>query len=152
MPKHTRVPEIVDTLIALVGAEPEVEPVAIVDGARTVNDYRDYIIFIGYRPSADEFITAQRAAPGGLAANDRETVTVGWLVAAVDTADDMSAARRKAAEKIAAIERVVTTNLHLGLGAGVKATMGQSMGWLPLHTDKGAECSVSGDITVEVLL
>lgn len=152
MAKHTRVPEIVDALIALVGADPEVEPVAVVDGARTVNDYRDYLIFIGYRPDSDQYITVDRSAPKGLRGNDEETVNVGWLIAAKDAGDDMKIARDRAAAKLAVLERIVTEDMRLGLGAGVSAVMGSSIAWLTLHTDMGAECNIAGDITVKVLL
>lgn len=150
--KASQVNQIVDAILAGVKAQPEIEAVAVVDGAKTANDYRDYIIFIGYRPGADEFITVSRAAPKGLRANDTERVSVGFLVAAKDSGDDMKVARDRATEKLGAIERFVTENLKLGMGNHVKAAMGESMAWLTLHTDKGAECNVAGDITVDVLL
>ena len=149
--RGTRVSEVIDAVLVGVKAQPEIEEVAVVDGARVVNDYRDYIIFIGYRPSADEFISVSRVAPRGLQANDTERLSIGFLVAAKDAGDDMKIARDRAAEKLHAIERLVTENMTLGL-TGVKAAMGDSMGWLTLHTDKGAECNISGDITVDVLL
>lgn len=150
--RASQVNQILDAILAGVRAQTEIEAVAVMDGAKTVNDYRDYIIFIGYRPSADEFITVSRAGPGGYRSNDSERVAVGFLVAAKDSNGDMKVARDRATEKLGAIERWVTENQSLGIGRHVTAAMGESMGWLTLHTDKGAECNVAGDITVKVLL
>lgn len=150
--RASRVNEIVAALLAGVKAQPEVEPVAVVDGGKYVGDYRDYIIFICYRPNADEYITVSRQAPRGLQANDLERVTIGFMVCAKDANGDMSVARDRATEKLGALERFVTETQKLGLSGGVKAAMGESMGWLTLHTDKGAECNIAGDVTVDVTL
>lgn len=151
MVRNTRVPEIMDTLIALIGADPDIDPVAVIDGARSAMDYRDYIIFVGFRPNSEEFVTSERSAPQGYRANDQETINVGWEIAAKDAADRMKLARDRAAAKVAVLERIVTADMTLGLGKGVTATMG-SVSWLFTHTDKGAECIITGDITVDVLL
>lgn len=151
MSKHTRVAEILRELTTLITAQPEVEPVAVVVGGRKVNDYRGYVMFVGYSPSSDEWVLSTRGAPKGLRPNDEETVTVGVLVAVCDTEDDMLAAFDLAAEKIRAVERVVTDDPTLGLGKGFTATIG-NMAWQPLHTGKGAECNVMFDVTVKVAL
>lgn len=151
MSLHTRVPELVDVLLERIGAQPEVEPRALVDGARTVKDYADYIIFVGFRPDSEQWISVERIAPQGLRAHDTETVTLGVLIAVCNTDDDMAAARRRAGEKLAAVERVLTEDMTLGMGRGVRATIA-SAAWMPLHTTKGAECNVSVDVRVEVLL
>lgn len=150
--RATRVNEIIDAILAGVRAQPEVEQVAVLDGGKYVSDYRDYIIFIGYRPNADEFITVSRTAPQGVRSNDSERVTVGWMVCAKDGNGDMKVARDRATEKLSSLERFVTENQKLGLGGGVKAAMGQSVSWLTIHTNKGAECNIAGDVTVDVLL
>jgi hypothetical protein len=151
MSKHTRVPEVLIALTELTKAQPEVEPAAVITGGKQVNDYRDYIVFIGFHPISEEWVMSTRQAPRGLAANDSETVTVGMLIAAADGDDDMTNAIQRAREIVGAVERVVTGDSHLGLGNDVTATVGD-MAWRPLHTDKGAECNVVFDITVKVLL
>jgi hypothetical protein len=150
MSKHTRVPEISEEFESQVRAQPEIEDSALIIGGRVTNDYHDYIVFLGYRPGTDEWITSARAAPGGQRPNDSETITYGVLVAVTDRDDNMVAARRRAGEKLRAIERVVTENMTLGM-SGVNATMGNAA-WLPLHTDKGAECNVSVDVIIKALL
>lgn len=149
-PKLTRVPEIHDTLFDLYKAQPEIDEKCLVDGGASVNDYSDYVILFGYRPTAQEWINVNRAAPRGLVSNDIETVTIGVLIAAVNAGHDMRAARARAAEKLGALERVLTTDPHLGL-SGVKAVI-DSHAWMPLHTSKGAECNIAVDVKVEVTL
>jgi hypothetical protein len=151
MSKQTRVPEVLVALTELVAAQEEIDPVAVITGGKAVNDYRDYIVFVGYHPISEEWVMSTRDAPKGLRANDGETVTVGMLVAVTNGDDDMVKAIQRAREKVGAVERVVTENPNLGLGKGVTATVGD-MGWMPLHTTKGAECNVSFDVTVKVLL
>jgi hypothetical protein len=151
MGKFTRVPEVLADLASLVAAQPDVDQQALIVGGKTVNEYLDYIVFLGYRPLSEEWVASTREAPRGLQANDAETVTVGVLVAATNGDDDMVKAIQRVGEKVHAIERVVTENPTLRIGKGVTATIGD-MAWQPLHTPKGAECNVTFDIKVKVLL
>lgn len=146
----TRVPEVYNQLFDLYQAAPEIEAGFLVDGGATVNEFGDYVILFGYRPNAQEWVNVDRGAPGGMAANDQETVTIGVLIAAVNAQDNMRAARARAAEKFAALERIVTEDPRLGL-SGVKAVI-DSHAWMPLHTSKGAECNIAVDVKITVTL
>jgi hypothetical protein len=150
MVRHTRVPEILETLIESLKSQPEIDPAQVVDGGVSLNDYANYVIFVGYRPTADEWISVTRRAPEGIVSNDKETMTIGFLFAATNPEHNMSAARALVAEKLGALERIVTEDMTLGL-SGVTAVIA-SHAWLPLHTSKGGECNVSVDLQVEVLL
>lgn len=145
----SRVDEVYNQLLDLYRAEPEINPNHVIDGWAKINDFADYVVLFGYRPTADAAIDVERATEG-LAANDVETVTLGAMVAAVNAKQDMRAARARATEIMAALERVVTTKPRLGL-TGVKATISGHT-WKLLYTDKGAECDIAVDITVEVTL
>lgn len=149
-PKVSRVPEVYNQLLALILAEPEIEKAFLVDGGAPINDYSDYVVLFGYRPNSEDWVTATRAAPEGMAANDIETISIGVLVAATDAGHDMAAARAKVADKAKAIERVVTRDMSLEL-PGVVATI-PGVSWQPLHTDKGAECNLALDIQVKATL
>lgn len=151
MAKLTRVPDVIIELSALIAAQDEIDARAVIVGGRSVNEYLDYIVFVGYNPISEEWVASTRDAPRGFRANDGEVITLGMLIAATDSNDDMTAALRRAGQKVAAVERVITENPTLGLGSGVTATVG-NMAWQPLHTTKGAECNVTFDITAKVLL
>lgn len=150
MLRQTRVPEILETLLELLKSQPEIDPKQVIDGGASLNEYANYVIFVGYRPNADEWISVTRRAPEGFVSNDKETITVGLLFAATDPTHDMSAARALVAEKLGALERIVTEDMTLGL-SGVTAVVA-SHAWLPLHTTKGGECNVSVDLLVEAML
>lgn len=149
-PRYTRLVEVYDTLLDLIGAEPEINPRFLVDGLRSIEDYSDYLFMFGFRPNSDDPVTVDRAATGGLAANDIETITIGVLIAATDPSDNMRAARAKVAEKFGALERVVTRDPTIGL-PGVKATIASHI-WFPVHTTKGAECNTTVEVRIEVPL
>lgn len=149
-PRITRVPEVYNQLLDLYRAEPEIDAKFLIDGWATVNDISDYMVYFGYRHNAQEWINVDRVATAGLQANDIETVTIGVLIAAVHPTHDMRAARDKAAEKFAALQRIVTRDPRLGL-SGVKAVI-DSHAWQPLHTKNGAECDISVDVKIEVTL
>lgn len=151
MAKLTRVPEILTELTSLIGAQPEIDARALIFGGKTANEYMDYILFVGFSVVADEWVISERAAPKGLAANDAETVTVGMFIAATNGESDMVAAIARAGEIVHVVERVVTDQPTLGLGKGVTATIGNTA-WRPAHTSKGAECNVTFDVNVKVLL
>jgi hypothetical protein len=150
MVRHTRVPEILEQLIESLKIQPEIEPQQVVDGAVSLNDYANYVIFVGYRPNSEEWISVKRDAPEGMTSSDKETITIGILFAATNAEHDMSASRALVAEKFGALERLVTEDMTLGLG-GVTATIA-SHAWLPLHTTKGAECNLAVDLRVDALL
>lgn len=145
----SRVPEVFDALLDLIRADPDIEEVAVLDGPRRVNDFRPYVIMVGFRPGADSDITTTRTAPNGLQANDQESITIGVVISAFDGNGVVKTARDLAAAKLAVLERIVTTNLRLGL-SGVKATIG-SASWQQMPTEKGYEVSIQQDITVEAL-
>lgn len=149
-PRLTRVPEVYSALFDLVAAEPEIDTAVLVDGGRTINDYVGYVVMFGYRPNSDEWVRVTRESPRGMAGNDIETISIGVLVAVTDRDDNMANARALAAEKMRAVERVATTNLTLGL-SGVTARI-TDQAWMPLHTDKGAECNVTFDVEITAAL
>jgi hypothetical protein len=149
--RQTRVPEILEQILVLLKAQPEVEPEHVVDGQVSLNDYANYVIFVGYRPTATEWITVTRDAPEGMDSSDKETITIGILFAATDPEHDMSKARALVAEKLGALERIVTEDMTLELGGGISAVIA-AHAWHPIHTSKGAECEVSVDLRVEALL
>jgi hypothetical protein len=148
--RQTRVPEILEALLELLKSQPEIDPKQVVDGGASVNEYDNYLIFVGYRHNADEWISVTRRAPEGFVSNDKETITIGFLFAATNPEHDMSAARALVAEKLGALERIVTEDMTLGL-SGVTAVIA-SHAWLPMHTENGGECNVSVDLLVEALL
>lgn len=149
---HSRVPEIVLAVHGKVLAQPEVTATAVILGSKTVNDFHDYIVFVGHRPNSDTTIPVSRTSPGGYAPNDTEMVPVPIEVAAANASDDMQAALLRAREIFAAVERGVLEDQNLGLGKGVSATIGSDVNWLMVHTDKAAEVYVSFDVNVKVAL
>lgn len=151
-PKLTRMPEVYDRLLDLLRAELELadDSQRLIDGGASTNDYGDWIFFFGYRPNSEEWVSATRTAPAGLAANDIEIITIGVLVAATKTNHDMRAARALVADKIGALERVVTRDQSLGL-SGVQATITGHTS-MPLHTTNGAEWNQTADIEIKATL
>jgi len=150
MALHTRVPDVVDALLALMKAQPEIDEGMVIDGAVSLNDYENYVIFVGYRLGTEEWISVERGSRG-LRPNDQEIVTLGVMIAATDPDHDMHLARGVVAEKLGALERIVTDDPNIGLGNGVTAGIA-SMSWQPLHTDKGAECNVAVELAIKVVL
>lgn len=151
MPERlSRVPEILDTLIALLRAHPDVEEPAVLDGAQTVNDFRPYLIIVGFRPNADADIDVDREAPRGLVPNDQETATIGVLISGYDGNAVTKTARDVAAAKLAVLHGILTTNPKLGL-TGVTA-VARSGAWQQLPSGKGVEVNVRVDIVVKAML
>lgn len=146
----TRVPEVLDTLIELIRAAPEVEAESVLDGVRKVNDFRPYLIIVGYRPDAEADIDSERAAPRGLVSNDEETLTIGVLISGFDGNGIAKTARDITAAKLVVVHGIVTRQPTLGLD-GVTATI-RSGGWQQLPSGKGFEVNVRADITVKTLL
>lgn len=147
--RPSRVPEVFDALFDLIRVDPDIDEAALLDGPRRVNDFRDYVIMLGFRPGGESDISTTRTAPGGYRANDVETITIGVVISAHDGNGVIRVARDRAAAKLAVLERIITTKIDLGL-SGVKATLGGSE-WQQMPTAKGFEVSIRQDITVEVL-
>lgn len=146
----TRVPEVLDTLLELIRGHPDIDEAAVLDGARVSNDFRAYLIIVGFRPNAEADIDSERRAPRGLVSNDDETLTIGLLVSGYDGNGVMKTARDVAFAKLAVVHGIVTGNPRLGL-SGVKATI-RSGGWQQMPSGKGVEVNVRADITVDTLL
>ena len=149
-PRLTRVDEIYNTLLDLYREQPEIDGRFVIDGGASTNDFNNDYVFFGFRPGAEEWITIDRQATAGMAANDIETVIIPVLISAVDPQDNMRTARANATTKLSVLERIVTKDPKLGLG-GVKAVV-DSHAWRPVHTTNGAECNIFVDIKVEVTL
>lgn len=146
----SRVPEVLDALIELLKAHPDIEEVAVLDGVRTVNDYRPYLIIVGFRPQSDADIDSDRTAPRGLVSNDTETVTIGLVISGFDGNGNTKTARDLAAAKLSVVHGIVTKDPKLGL-SGVKATA-RSGSWQQMPSGKGYEVNVRVDVVVETLL
>lgn len=151
MPERlSRVPEVLDALIALLRAHPDVDETAVLDGARTVNDFRPYLIIVGFRPNADADIDADRDAPGGMVANDAENVTIGLVISGYDGNGVAKTARDVAAAKLGVVHGLLTKDPKLGL-TGVTATA-RAGAWQQMPSGKGFEVNVRVDINVKTLL
>jgi len=146
----SRVPELLDTLIALIKAHPDVEEAAVLDGAQVVNDFRPYLIIVGFRPNANSDVDSDRTAPRGLVSNDQETVTIGMVISGYDGNGVAKTARDIAAAKLAVVHGIITSDPRLGL-SGVKATA-RSGAWQQMPSGKGFEVNVRVDIVVETML
>lgn len=148
---ESKVPDIMLALYGIVKAQPEIEPGAVVLGSKYINEYRDYLIYVGHRPDADATVPATRVSPGGYRPNDIETAPVPILLAATSPEDDMEAALNRVRGLQTAVVRGINADLTLGLGKGVTSSIG-AMNWQLLHTDKGAEVNVWWDVTVKAAL
>lgn len=150
--RTTRVPEIFDRLLEVLGQRIDSETTQILDGPTSSGDYKESVLLFGYRPDAREDVTVTRTGPDGLEHNDREFFTIGWLINSVDSTGSVSGARSKTAAVFAVLEGVLTTNDQmLGIGDGVKVRLGDHS-WRAIPTPKGIEQTVSGLIVGEALL
>lgn len=147
----SKVPDIMIALFGIVKAQPEILQTAVILGSKYVNDYNDYLIYVGHRPDADATVPATRVSPGGLAPNDIESAPIPILLAVSNPEDDMEVALRRAGELQTPIVRGINSDLTLGLGKGVTSSIG-AVNWQLLHTDKGAEVNVWWDVTVKAAL
>lgn len=147
----SKVPEIVLALYGIVKAQPEITESAVILGSKYVNEYHDYLVYVGHRPNAEATVPATRESPGGYQPNDVETAPVPILLAAVSAEDDMEAALTRVRDLQTAVVRGIQGDLTLGLGKSVTAALG-AMNWQLLHTDKGAEANVWFDVDVKAAL
>lgn len=148
---ESQVPEILLALDSLVKAQPEIAETAVILGSKYVNEYHDYLVYVGHRPNAEATVPATRVSPGGYQPNDIETVPVPILIAATNADDDMAAAVVRARDLQTVVLRAIQADLTLGLGKNVTASLG-AMNWQLLHTDKGAEANVWFDLDVKAAL
>lgn len=148
---ESKVPEILLALYGLVKAQPEIAETAVILGSKYVNEYHDYLVYVGHRPNAEATVPATRESPGGYQPNDVETAPIPILLAATSAEDDMEAALVRVRGIQTAVLRGIQEDLTLGLGKSVSAALG-AMNWQLIHTDKGAEANVWFDVTVKVAL
>src|SRR5689334_12317825 len=151
MTRTTRVPDVVDRILELLASKVDSTTQQVLDGPTVSGDYKDTVILIGYRPDAKEDIIVNRTQKG-LGPNDQEAFTVGFLINAVDATGSVSGARRKAAEALAVLEGILTTDdPTLGAGDGMMMRLGDHS-WRAIPTAKGIEQTVSGLIVGEAVL
>lgn len=148
---ESKVPDILLALYGIVKAQPEIAETAVILGSRSVNEYHDYIVYVGHRHDADSTVPATRVSPGGYEPNDIETAPVPIVLAATNADDDMEAALTRARGIQSAVVRGIQADLTLGLGKGVTAAIGD-MNWQLLHTEHGAEVNVWFDVDVKAAL
>lgn len=148
---ESKIPEIVLALYGLVKAQPEIAETAVILGSKYVNEYHDYLVYVGHRPNAEATVPATRESPGGYRLNDVETSPIPILLAAANADDDMVAALTRVRDIQTVVLRAIQADLTLGLGNSVTASLG-AMNWQLLHTDKAAEANVWFDVEVKAAL
>jgi len=151
MTRTTRVPEVMARILELLTAKTDSTTQQVLDGPTVSGEYKDTVILIGYRPDAKEDVVVTRTQKG-LGANDQEFFTVGFLINAVDATGSVSGARQKAADALAVLEGILTTDdPTLGIGDGILTRLSDHS-WRAIPTPKGIEQTVSGLIVGEAVL
>lgn len=124
----SRVPEIIETLVALAAADPDLAGVAVADGPQvTETSARDWLI-VGYDGDPNGDFQAAQTVGGwsDLSTRSREEqfqITVAAVAQRGDT--DVKAARKRAYEIGERVEAWLRAAPHLGLSsveAGIEAT------------------------------
>jgi len=148
---ESKVPDIVLALYGIVKAQPDIAETAVILGSMYVNDYHDYLVYVGHRPNAEATVPATRESPAGYRLNDIETAPIPILLAATDPDHDMAAALVRVRDIQTVVVHAIQEDMTLGLGKSVTASLG-GMNWQLLHTDKGAEANLWFDVEVKAAL
>lgn len=134
---QSRVPAVLDALVALWAGTPQLSGI-VQDGPIPVASASTEVLAVGADDGDDEGVSTQGlvAAEGMGSRPDREQFTVTCLVAVMDGASDMKAARDRAFELVAAASEAVTQDRTLG-GVVMRAHV-RGLSLRQLQTDGGA--------------
>lgn len=135
----SRVPEVIETLVALATADPGLDGVRVADGPEVTGDTDLEWLVIGFDGDpAGDFEAAQTVGGWSDLSGGREEefqITVAVIVTRGDT--DIVAARRRAYEIAARVETWLRTSPNLGLRSLEAAVGGTRL--VQDQTDQGAQ-------------
>jgi hypothetical protein len=142
----TVVPDVLDELVRVLDAHPDMSEVQVLDGPTKSGDYKPVAMIVGFRPTEANDITVTRAAPRGYRSNDSEQYSIGFTISAVDGNNRVKAARDLARAAYEVLERILAADMKLN-GVAHKLVLGPSVSWWQIPTTKGIEVNIAGEIT-----
>jgi len=147
----TAVPRVIDQLVFLLRARPNLADAQVLDGPELSGNYKDLVILVGYNPDAQVDVTVTRTTRG-LVPNVEEEFELGVLINAIDGTGNVKAARDKAKAALDELAAVITTrDMTLGGTCG-HIQLGTAMTWRTFPTPKGVESTLACSITGKALL
>lgn len=141
--RSTRVPEVIDRLVAVLAAHPDLSNALVLDGPLSSGDYRAVNVIVGWTDDDRPAVTTTRQTPRGIRPNDSEAWSIQMLVGAVDGSTNAQACKRardRVAAAFAVVEDVVTTDPTLGRVCGQIGIGDQE--WWQAPTANGIEVAV----------
>ena len=133
---ESRVPAVLDALVSLWGAVPELADI-VLDGPIPVDSAAMEALSVGDDDDDDGISTEGLLSAEGMGSRpDREQFTVSCVIAVMDGANDMRAARLRAFDLLSAAAEALATNRTLG-GVVMRAHV-QGLSLRQLQTNGGA--------------
>lgn len=159
MPLHpTRVPAVIDRLVDVLTAHPDLADVLVLGGPLASGDYHDTTVIIGWTDEDRPAATVVRTSTGmGIRPRDEESWSLWCMIGSVDGSTDSEApklARHKVAEAFAVIEYLVTDDPQYGVTLGDvcgQAAIGDQE-WWQAAVAEGIEVALLFKIVGKVLL
>lgn len=145
------VPQVIDRLVLLLRARPNLADASVLDGPEVSGNYKDVVILVGYNPDAHVDVTVTRNTRG-LVPNVDEEFEVGVLINVVDGLGNVKAARDKAKAALDELAAVITTKDMSLDGTCDHIQLGPAMTWRTFPTPKGVESTLACSITGKALL
>ncbi|MGQ4513693.1 hypothetical protein [Streptomyces sp. DW26H14] len=148
MPWKSRVPDVMDALLAAWRSAPSLAGVTVQDGPFVDQSPSQRLLVVGWTGGDDETSVESTFLQEGLARTpDREQITVRCAAAVLVGSTDATSARRAAYDLMAAAGDAVTLDRTLGL-AGLHAGLGtHQMAWA--QTKGGAQAIVVFEVTTD---
>lgn len=145
---RSRVPDVMDALVAFWRQAPELEGVTVQDGPFVDQSPTQRLLCVGWTGGDDETSVEGTVALEGLAASpDREQITIRCAAAVLVGTTDAPAARRAAYELMAVAGDVIARDRTLGL-PGLRASVGtHQMTWN--QTKNGAQATVVFEVNTD---
>lgn len=145
----TRVPEVVDALIA--AAQEEFGKAAVVDGPRSTEGLPNDVILIGFAGPGSPAVHTDLERAQGLGHRYTETFTIQCLISSYLGGGTMKQRRDTCADWLARIETRLKASRGLG-GAADLVGLGPSQEWNQAQTADGPVCEVNFDVVGEAAL
>lgn len=145
---QSRVPDVMDALVAAWKAAPDLAGVVVQDGPFVDQSPSQRLLVVGWTGGDDETSVESTFLQEGLAPTpDREQITVRCAAAVLSGSTDATAARQEVYELMAAAGDAVTRDRTLGL-AGMRAGLGtHQMTWN--QTKAGMQAIVTFEVTTD---
>jgi hypothetical protein len=140
-------PAVIDALVRAFSSAPELEGADVRDGPALADIAAQQVLCVGYSEDGSPAVDTQITLEGAAATPDRERYTITCIIAVLDGAGDIAAARRRAYELLAGAGQVIARDHTLG-GLALRTSIG-SASLVQDQGDRGAQALLSFGVDVD---